>query len=636
MVLLTKLKEQKCLNLKKKFYTFDVETRDGLEATELFCAAVADSVGNSIVSDTIEDLIEFMMIPGKYKKWVFIQNISFEARYLFEYFDSHNIDYHRIESGSTLLGIATKHTNFIDSYQFLQEGQELAEITWEIDEELRKINCLDLFEQIPYEKWSIADKQRLRAHNRNDVLALMEIMKKLRETLFEIANVDIIGVWSPSSLSINSFRKVMDEDIHNSLVFKTFEDGKFGLDINEDIYDFIKGTYKGGRTERIRNSNQELVYADIVSMYPTVMKKYKFPTGRYLEIPNKRLQDYQQYLDFEGFVDCDLKTNGSNLPFLGIKHNERFSFVNGDSVNFQITLFELRKALEYGYSVNKINRVVVFEQSNHIFATYVDKIFKIKSESKGGKRKLAKLLLNSLYGKFGQRIYFDRKDYRKFESRARFFKYCLDNQLDYDVELSNLKKVGRFYVYARKDQSKSVKAFNMPHIAAYVTAYARYELYEAALKVGIENVHYCDTDSLVITKENADNLNLGKNLGDWEFEKEFKLFWSFAPKCYVFIEKGKEIALKAKGLGKTLKQDVLDEISNPFQRLFKFGSLDLISACEQTLKRNEFRYLRFMKYKEAINRTGSYIAVKEITKEFDLLDHKRIWVGNESTPLILK
>src|SRR5690349_21299235 len=62
---------------------------------------------------------------------------------------------------------------------------------------------------------------------------------------------------------------------------------------------------------------------------------------------------------------------------------------------------ELRDARDnYGYNV-EILKGYTFEKSTNLFQKYVEYFYEIKANSTGVQREIAKLMLNSLYGRFG-------------------------------------------------------------------------------------------------------------------------------------------------------------------------------------------------------------------------------------------
>lgn len=69
-------------------------------------------------------------------------------------------------------------------------------------------------------------------------------------------------------------------------------------------------------------------------------------------------------------------------------------------------------------------------------------------------------------------------------------------------------------------------------MAAYITAYARIDLYRAALEIGADRLLYCDTDSWKYIGEDEECYREGSELGEWKIEQRYDYWHSVAPKQY--------------------------------------------------------------------------------------------------------
>ena len=153
----------------------------------------------------------------------------------------------------------------------------------------------------------------------------------------------------------------------------------------------------------------------------------------------------------------------------------------------------------------------------------------MKNRSKGIKRNVAKILLNSPYGKTAMNGLMEHRDWILDESgsvRSIFTGYYIDDNV---------------YQY-------------LP-IAIAITAGARGELLTAAYKIGFNHVHYMDTDSIKYDAS-VDISNLEINihdslLGYWKVEGHPELFKTIAPKKYVYWEH-EIIKYTCAGIGKPI------------------------------------------------------------------------------------
>lgn len=164
-----------------------------------------------------------------------------------------------------------------------------------------------------------------------------------------------------------------------------------------------------------------------------------------------------------------------------------------------------------------------------MFKRYILPLYDIKCNSSGAQKLLAKLKLNSLYGRFA------------LNPNRSTVKPFLENGV--------LK-------------TKIIRHFEVDSIytplSAFVTAYARAHLMQAIERHHDEFV-YCDTDSihLVCKAKEDETFIVDKNkLGCWDLEKEYSLFRVIAQKTYYGILKdGKEI-IKACGASQAVKKNI--------------------------------------------------------------------------------
>ena len=255
------------------------------------------------------------------------------------------------------------------------------------------------------------------------------------------------------------------------------------------IEDDIRKSYFGGRTEIFKVYGENLKYFDVTSLYPTVMHDKWMPVGKPIKDVGMKVSDF-------GVLKVTVTApNDINIPLLPVKSKSgKLIFPRGTWTGFYCSP-ELQKAEKLGYKI-KVHFGYRFKCAK-IFTGYVDELFKLKTNSKKGSVDylVAKLLLNSLYGKFGQR--------RERQQMVIFPKST--------IGLEPIDFFGDLPVFTKKTESRSKHI--LPAIASFVTSYARLYLYEkcfeAAQKKG-GNIYYCDTDSVVTDVD----LDIGNKLGD--------------------------------------------------------------------------------------------------------------------------
>ncbi|KKN15630.1 hypothetical protein LCGC14_0984170 [marine sediment metagenome] len=275
---------------------------------------------------------------------------------------------------------------------------------------------------------------------------------------------------------------------------------------NKEAIDLERKSYRGGRTEcfclgEFEDDNYFIV--DVNSLYPFVMRNNRYPV-KYKKILNHiTLADFTSELatsqaTAEVLIDTD-------EPVYAVKH-DRTIFPIG---RFWVTLTtpELKYAIKHNHLV-KIKQAVFYRGAN-IFKTYVDRFYglrqRFKAENNPEYIELCKKLLNSLYGKFGQKA----EEWRKIGN-------CPDEpdrvEICFQVGYSGVKHIryllGEIFELVGYDE-----CFNsFPAIAAHVAAYGRLYLFDLMKITGEGNYFYCDTDSLIINETGL--LNLQSQIDD--------------------------------------------------------------------------------------------------------------------------
>ena len=244
------------------------------------------------------------------------------------------------------------------------------------------------------------------------------------------------------------------------------------------------------------------------------------------------------------------------------------------------TTDEVFKAVEKGYLIKKIYEVWHFkEKSNNLFKEYVKDFMEIKLETsplkddfetirddtaaikscldidldpenvapKPGKRAVAKICLNSLWGKFGQRQNMTQTEY--VSDVKRWYQILLDDRLEISKTIfinENMVQVTFKYKneYVQDNFSTNV------YVAAFTTSNTRLRLYDMLDKLG-QSVAYYDTDSIVYIDNGETSVKTGCMLGEWtdELGKDnyIKEWFSTGPKIYGYLTNtGKEV-VKIKG-----------------------------------------------------------------------------------------
>lgn len=405
------------------------------------------------------------------------------------------------------------------------------------------------------------DDERFEDYFKNDILGLYEVLEKSNLT----------NHLTIASGALDSFRKNF-----YTLPMERNDD---------DVEHLFREGYKGGRTEIFKLYGKNLKYYDVNSLYPSVMYDFEYP----LPIKNNFKKVYSFDKDKLGIYDIVAQIDDLKIPVLHKNVNGKFIFPVG-TVNGLFYTPEINKAVEMGYKV-KVNYGYEFIKTDFLFKKYVEHYYTIKKSSKGSQRAIAKLMLNSLYGKFGQR-------------RNREVV-----ELDYEEGVwSNMN-------FNLKKYWDSTSSFIHPEIAGLVTANARVRLYELFQKAGLDNIYYCDTDSIFTDKE----LKTSDKLGDIKLEGNIKEFIAIAPKLYSYIDADNELEVKAKGF-KTAKFTFDDFKLGLNGNLEKFvEQRDKLASFKERFKRN------------SMNNFGELLNVNKHLRGF--YDKRKVIENYDTVPL---
>jgi hypothetical protein len=369
---------------------------------------------------------------------------------------------------------------------------------------------------------------------------------------------------------------------------------------------FVRRGYYGGRVECGyigEIAGHRMVKLDINSMYPAVMRGQEYPT---------RLRQWIREPD-RGYVtgalarhcamaEVELQTHKPAFP---LRERGKLIFPTGEFSTILCTA-SLRYALELGV-VTKVRQLLLFDKAD-LFTDYVDYFVPLrqKYQREGNKVWAAsvKILLNSLYGKFGEKR--ERELVKTDEEEGHFYRRPValpreeaelephefdwryepeEWELEEYVEGMEWAAFGTYCLSVGAEEGPN----SQPSIAAHVTDYARMLMWRYMERVGLDNVLYTDTDSLIIPKDALGELQ-GEldpvRLGALKIEGEANTADFRGPKDYTFGEerhiKGIRVDAKEVGVG-SYQQDHFPGLHS----LMRMGCLDAfpIGPITKTLKR---------------------------------------------------
>jgi len=358
---------------------------------------------------------------------------------------------------------------------------------------------------------------------------------------------DVAPSLTIASTAVRAWERTLDE-----------QDKFYALSNMEDGW--MRKYYYGALTGLTTTNTQFNVETyDINSSYPAVMESIPMPT-QWEWIAGVELGDW--ILNHDGFVDCVVKTpDDLVVPILPTRDGKGQMIWRRGTFATSTTIPELRFALNHGYELLELRRVCVFRESRIVFDRMVEKCRTLRREYRGTNiEQVAKLIQNSLYGKFGAR-------------RERIVSVVVDDLDSFDVDLFPTV-IPRLYLDIKEQRVRA-----LPHWAAWITAHARLRLLETIYRIGPEKVIYYDTDSVTVRRGTfPSDLVDSEAYGLWKCEKEWRSFTAVAPKVYYGELVNGERTGKVKGVPKNHHDDILDRLVSGQSPTVQYESLSSLRA----------------------------------------------------------
>lgn len=366
----------------------------------------------------------------------------------------------------------------------------------------------------------------------------IEIMEKFADETEPIMSLDDYSL-TMASTAMKTWKKTNDYFGKQIQWWTKFEKGNL-YEYKNDIetWTLVKKAYKGGITYvnpkyQLEELKNVYIY-DINSMYPGIMYNEKMPYGR-PEHDINRVTEYHTYqiwrVDIKRattqkmpFVPKPEKTsNDLNQDVLSIMKGlseDRLVETDYDTQypttlenctiymnNYTLDLFEENYQGEWETTFE-----CAYQETYDVFKEYIEQFKTLKETSKGAIRELAKLFLNSLYGKFGQNIddlcveILDKNDIKLTQSESGLVFYHQGERVTVNGGL----------VYKKKNNGIRKNISFIP-MAEAITSKARVQLVKA-INANWDNFVYCDTDSIHLLHEAKGIKIHPTNFGDWKFE----------------------------------------------------------------------------------------------------------------------
>ena len=315
----------------------------------------------------------------------------------------------------------------------------------------------------------------------------------------------------------------------------------------------IRESYKGGFTwlnpiYKEKDLKRDIIVLDSNSMHPSHMMNDWLPIGDPIYYEGEYKEDILYPL-FIQRLSCSFKLKKGKIPSIQLKHTlgyiptEYLETTNGDIVTLTLTSVDYELFfMQYDVSDITYHDGYKFKRLKGIFTGYItywtNKKIEAKKNDNSALYRIAKLMLNSLYGKFGlnPRV---RSKYPTIDEKEDKIKYKM-----YPEEIRNS-------IYCP--------------VASFITAYSRYDIITTSQairdytlkKYGEDYLIYNDTDSLHIFKLSEEELSKIIKMDDYKlgyYKKESEAVHGIyiRQKCYIEIDKDGNINTTVAGLPKRL------------------------------------------------------------------------------------
>ncbi|MEE9175261.1 MAG: DNA polymerase [Thermodesulfobacteriota bacterium] len=259
---------------------------------------------------------------------------------------------------------------------------------------------------------------------------------------------------------------------------------------------FERAAYYGGRTEIFfqgKRHEKKTYYLDVNSMYPHIMKKFPIPYKVRHCVDGISVSKLKTYMK-SWFCIAQVAIT-TDKPYYPVRHNNRLCFPTGKFVTV-LAQPELELATQNKHVIWSYN--VVLYDACDLFSDFVDFFYGLRQQYKKDGNKvysyLTKRMMNSLYGKFGQ-----RNDKIFIDEQTEEVGYESNQMVHVETGERLIEtQMGHRHIIKKEGVLEANEAF--PAICAAITSYARVLLLSYINVAGFKNVFYCDTDSIFVNE----------------------------------------------------------------------------------------------------------------------------------------
>ena len=493
-------------------YTADFETTTDPDDCRVWAYAICDIEDPGFVQfgNSIEGFISWCEMAANCQ--IYFHNLGFDGAFLLDYLlnngwtwveDSQSTDYKTFTCLISDMNQMYSIVLYFNKYRKVAIYDSLKVIPLSIKQMAKAYGLDEGKGELDYETYRAPGHELTEAEKdyiRRDVQIAAKAMKgHIDEGLTKMtAGSNALYMYKKSLGGDRAFRHVYPE-------------------IGEEEDAFMRKAYKGGfayvNPLYAGKIVGEGIVFDVNSLYPSVMHDCLLPIGAPEWFDGKPEPTERKPL-WIACLECRFEVKQDHIPTIQLKGNMRFGqteYIRKSGVSVMMTVTNVDwELINMQYNVRNIRWLggFRFAASEWQFKEYVDhwtdEKVRATIEGNAGKRQIAKLMLNSLYGKFATRL--------TVESR---YPEMVDGVLRY----TDLEPTTRKPVY-------------LP-VGIFVTAHARFKTITSAQSV-YDRFLYADTDSLhLLGTDVPECLDVDPvRLGAWKHESTFTRAKFLRPKCY--------------------------------------------------------------------------------------------------------
>ena len=384
-----------------------------------------------------------------------------------------------------------------------------------------------------------------------DCVLLYNILNKFGNQIYKEFKVNIYLTPTLPSLAFRIYRTHFMKN--NSIPILT-----------DKYYNDLVNAYYGGHCDvYIPKNNNNLVYCyDVNGLYPYGMKMFQFPT----KLLTYFLGDITKDSNFSSMLINNKAVGMFKVkvqapltlknPILPRKLNDITVYGTGTWTGWYFSE-ELNKAKSLGYKFEILSGYVF--KSEPLFNKYVDSLNKMKENSNKNSINytIAKLLLNSLYGRFAMSP--SLLNHKVLEANSTEY-----NDFIRLIKFENIEsevKLGNKVLISYTDSNNIINSNLNINIAIGLATSSYARIHMSQFKNNPKfNLYYTDTDSIFTDQPLPNHLIDDKKLGLMKLEYTLTDFVAIAPKVYGGIKVNGDEFTKVKGFKNSVSFDQLKSL----------------------------------------------------------------------------